>query len=79
MVLSANDNSTRDYFSGLVGKEEIKHISKSNGRNGNSTSVSTQRDYAINPEEWKNYDKELVVIHPAGFIKLKKNFYFKEQ
>ena len=24
VVLSANDNSTRDYFSGLVGKEEIK-------------------------------------------------------
>lgn len=78
VVLSANDNSTREYFSNLVGREDVKNISTSSGGHGTSTSTSTQREYAINPEEWKTYDRKLIVIHPSGYTKLKKNYYFEE-
>lgn len=79
VVLSANDNSTREYFSSLVGREDKQNESVSSSQNGRSVSVSTQRDFAVNPEQWRSYDKHLVVIHPSGYTKLKKNFYFKEK
>lgn len=77
VVLSANDNNTREYFSNLVGKEDKISTSTSKGRGGGSVSTSIQKDYVIAPEKWKTYDKELIVIHPSGVIKLKKNFYFE--
>lgn len=77
VVLNAIDNGTREYFSNLVGKEDITSISKTETKNGGSTSTSTQKDYAIPPEAWKLLDKELVVIHPGGYIKLRKNYYWE--
>lgn len=79
VVLSATDNGTREYFSNLVGKEDTESESKSIGKGGISTNISKQREYAIKPEEWKTYANDLVVIHPSGYVKLKKNFYFKEK
>lgn len=76
-VLSATDNSTREYFSNLIGKQEVQKKSTSQGRGGISTSISTQKEYVIEPEEWKNLGEELIVIHQGGFIRLKKNYYFK--
>lgn len=78
VVLSATDNSTRDYFSNLIGKQTVKNVSKTTGNSNNSTSVSESRDYAVQPEEWKNNSDELTVIHPSGYCKLKKNFFFKD-
>lgn len=77
VVLSANDNNTREYFSNLVGRELKKNESVSSSANGRNVSVSNQREFAVNPEEWRTYDKHLVVIHPSGYTKLKKNYYFK--
>ena len=76
-VLSATDNGTREYFSNLIGKQEVQKKSTSQGRSGRSTSISTQKEYVIEPEEWKNLGEELIVIHQGGFIRLKKNYYFK--
>lgn len=79
VVLSAVENQTKEYFSNMVGKEEKKATSISKGKNGSSTSISSQRDFAIKPEEWKKYAKKdrLVVIHPSGYVVLNKNYYFK--
>lgn len=77
-VLGATDNTTREYFSNLIGKVDVKKKSTSSGRGGSSTSISTQKDYVIQPEEWKDLGEELVVVHPSGFMKLKKNYYFNE-
>ena len=74
VVLSANDNGTREYFSNLVGKEEKERVTK-NSSGGNS--VSKENDFAIKPEEWRTYKKHLILIHPAGYVKLLKNYYFK--
>ena len=62
------DNST------LVGKEEKERVTK-NSSGGNS--VSKENDFAIKPEEWRTYKKHLILIHPAGYVKLLKNYYFK--
>lgn len=77
VVLSATDNSTREYFSNLIGKQVVKNVSKTTGSSSSSTNVSEGRDYAVQPEEWKINSDELTVIHPSGYTKLKKNFFFK--
>ena len=33
--------------------------------------------YAIHPNTWKSLGEQLVVIHRTGYLKLRKNFYFK--
>ncbi|MDO4518393.1 MAG: type IV secretory system conjugative DNA transfer family protein [Bacillota bacterium] len=78
-VLSARDNNTREYFSNLVGKRSTTKISKSRGRGGESVSESEQKEFAIDPDEWKQMNKNLIVIHPAGYVRLKKNFYYKDK
>lgn len=77
VVLNANDNATREYFSNLVGKEDEEQRSYSTNQNGGSESVSIHKEHAILPEEWKDFADKLIVIHPAGYYKLTKNYYFK--
>ena len=38
---------------------------------------SLQEGYAIHPNTWKSLGEQLVVIHRTGYLKLRKNFYFK--
>ena len=66
VVLSANDSSTRQYFSELVGREQ-----------GHDKRGNEKREFAVQPEEWKEFTNHLVVILAGGYVKLKKNFYFK--
>ena len=77
VVLSGNDPETRTYFSDLVGKEEHRKISTTTGSRTDSTSTSLQEGYAIHPNTWKSLGEQLVVIHRTGYLKLRKNFYFK--
>ena len=78
-ILGATENTTREYFSNLIGKEEVKRKSVSSGRGGGSTSISTQKDYIIQPEEWKDLKEKLVLLHPTGFIRLDRNYYFLQK
>ena len=77
VVLSGNDPETRTYFSDLVGKEDHRKISTTTGSRTDSTSTSLQEGYAIHPNTWKSLGEQLVVIHRTGYLKLRKNFYFK--
>lgn len=78
VVLDAKDNGTREYFSNLVGKENMEQKSTSKSKHGSSTNTSIQRKYIIEPEYWKNLKGNLVVIHSKGYLVLKKNFYYKD-
>ena len=71
------DPETRTYFSDLVGKEDHRKISTTTGSRTDSTSTSLQEGYAIHPNTWKSLGEQLVVIHRTGYLKLRKNFYFK--
>ena len=50
----------------LVGREQ-----------GHDKRGNEKREFAVQPEEWKEFTNHLVVIHAGGYVKLKKNFYFK--
>ena len=78
VVLDAKDNGTREYFSNLVGKENMEQKSTSKSKHGSSINTSVQRKYIIEPEYWKNLKGNLVVIHSKGYLVLKKNFYYKD-
>lgn len=66
-ILGANENDTRRYFSELVGKHEIVR-----GKGGN-----TRKDYVIDPENWNKLGKRIILVHPGGYCRLRKNFYFE--
>ena len=76
-ILGANENDTRRYFSELVGKKEVIKTSVSRGRGGKSISESNQKEYIIDPENWNKLGDELILVHPGGYCKLEKNYYFK--
>lgn len=77
VVLSGNDPETRTYFSDLVGQADHDKVSTTTGGRASSTSTSSQEGYAIHPNTWKSLGEQLVVIHRGGYVKLKKNYYFK--
>lgn len=77
-VLNANDNSTREYFSNLIGKENREQKSTSQSKHGSSTNTSIQRKYIIEPEYWKNLKDNIIIIHARGYLTLRKNFYYKD-
>lgn len=77
VVLSGNDPETRTYFSDLVGQADHDKVSTTTGGMASSTSTSSQEGYAIHPNTWKSLGEQLVVIHRGGYLKLRKNYYFK--
>lgn len=83
VVLGASDVDTQEYFAKLIGKEDKQQESTTQTNtsllNPTSASItkSTYKDYIIEPSELANLGNELIVLHPEGFTKLKKNFYFK--
>lgn len=78
VVLNAVEPDTKRYFSDIIGKEEKEKVSTSQSNNGSSTSTSYSEEYAIDPSEWNELGKNLVVIHPHGYVKLGLNFYYED-
>lgn len=78
VILSASDTDTQEYFAKLIGYKKVKKESTSKGSMGTSTTTNMEKEYAIEPAELARLKNKLVLLHPDGYIKLKKNFYFKK-
>jgi type IV secretory pathway TraG/TraD family ATPase VirD4 len=79
VVLSASDNDTQKYFSDLAGERKVVKKTYTLNKDGErvSESQATHREKIIFPEEFARLEKSLVLLHPGGVMKLKKNFYYK--
>lgn len=74
-----NESESRRYFAELLGM--IEHEKRSVSKNAKSTTrtISAENTYIIEPTEMDKQGKDTVIlIGVDGFMKLKKNYYFKK-
>ena len=76
-ILGITDNDTQEYFSKLIGHKEVTKYSKSKSANNVTTSESQSRERIIEAEDLAHLGNKVVLLHPDGYILLKKNFYYK--
>jgi type IV secretory pathway TraG/TraD family ATPase VirD4 len=79
VVLSASDTDTQKYFSDLAGEKSVYRKTYTSSEDGESISQTLQREKVIYPEEFAQLGKSLVLLHPAGVMRLRKNFYFERR
>lgn len=77
VVLGADDTDTQEYFAKLIGYQDTKKHSTSSNANQTTHTESEAKEWVIEPAELARLGKELVLLHPDGHMKLKKNFYYK--
>lgn len=74
------ETESQKYFADLIGyKDTVKHSTSSNSHDTTQTQ-SESREYKIEPAELDRQGKDIaILIHPEGegYLKLKKNYYFK--
>lgn len=76
-ILGANDSDTQEYFARLIGRHTVTNKSISVSSKSTTRTRSSGKDYIVEPSELGRLGKDLILIHDAGCIKLRKNFYFK--
>lgn len=83
VVLSAMDPTTAEEISKMVGQHYRTEVTI-NQRGffgiggGDSSGTGRRLAYIIRPEQLQNLGKELLLLSPEGFCRLKKTYYFKE-
>lgn len=70
VILGIEDRDTQRYFSDLIGSESVP----------NDRSPTGYTDVvAVKPYELGHLRDELILIHPDGYMRLKKDYYFKRK
>lgn len=75
VILSAADTDTQEYFAKLCGRKKSTRQSRSNTGTVTDSEVDA---WAIEPDKLGKLHPKLLLIHPAGFVFLRKNYYFKK-
>lgn len=83
VILGVSEPETQKYLADLIG--EVDKVQKSQTSSGailgrtTSTTTSSKREHAVYPSElgYLSEKKELIVIKPDGWMRLKKNFWFE--
>lgn len=76
VVLGALDTDTQDYFAKLIGYQNTKHYSKSKNLKQTTYTESQSKEWIIEPAELDRLHNELILLHPDGYMRLGKNYYF---
>lgn len=78
VVLGANDTDTQEYLAKMVGQHMVQRRSVTTDSNHHrSETVSDSKEFVIEPEKFRQLGDYLLLIHPGGFLKLRKNYYYK--
>ena len=77
VVLHAGDADTQLEIARMIGHKTEQQITRTSGRSGTSTTVKDEQVWAVEPEELSRLNNHLILIHPAGYEKLKKTPYYK--
>lgn len=77
VILGVDDTDTQEYFARLIGYQDTKKHSTSSNANQTTHTESDAKEWAIEPAELGRLGKKLVLLHPDGYIKLRKNYYYK--
>lgn len=76
VVLGADDTDTQEYFAKLIGYQDTKKRSTSSNERTKTKTESEAREWAIEPADLARLGKKLVLLHPDGYMTLRKNFYY---
>lgn len=77
VVLGASDTDTQEYFAKLIGYQDAKKHSTSSNANQTTHTESEAKEWVIEPADLARLGENLVLLNPDGYMKLKKNYYFK--
>ena len=61
----------------MIGHKQEKSYSKTTGHGTASITERQEKSWAIEPDELGRLREDLVLLHPAGYDKLRKTPYFK--
>jgi len=76
-VLGATDADTQEYFAKLIGHQIVKKSSITKGREISQTE-SESREWVIEPSDLGRLGKNLILLHPEGYVKLRKSYYWSK-
>lgn len=77
-ILNALDPETQENYSRLIGEKNVEHKSVTAGNGNPSYTYTLQKERIIEPAELAYLQNHLILLTPTGYIRLTKNFYFKE-
>lgn len=77
-ILNALDPETQENYSRLIGERNVERQSVTAGNGNPSYTYSLQKERIIEPAELAYLQNHLILLTPTGYIRLTKNFYFKE-
>ena len=78
LILSATSTETQKYFSKRTGEVRKKQITTTSRMFEKATlSEKEIREPAVDPEEFARLGDYLVLLYPGGYVRLRKNYYFK--
>lgn len=78
-ILGVTEPGTAEFFAKMIGREQKLKESITSSEIGSviSRTRSTEKDYIIAPADLAHLGKHLLLLHPDGFMRLDKAFYFK--
>lgn len=77
VVLGASDTDTQLYFAKLIGYTTVQQTSTSRSGKHVTNTITNVKDFAIEPANLAHLKNDLILLHPDGYDKLKKNFWYK--
>lgn len=78
VLLDIADANDQEYFAKLIGKyDAAKSTDTVSGVRRGDRSVTTELRYIVEPDKLDNLKHNLILLHPGGYAKLKKAFFFK--
>ena len=79
VILGADDTDTQDYFAKLIGQKEVQKKSRSQSARNVTHTVSEGKDWSVEPARLARLHDRLILLHPDGYVELRKNFYFNSK
>lgn len=79
VVLQSSDADTQLEIAKMLGHKKEKQTTKTSGRGSSSYTEREELVWEIDPEDLGKLNDDLILIHPAGYERLKKAYYYKYQ
>lgn len=77
VILGISSPDTQKYFADMIGMNEIRSRSASFTDKNITQTYSAKKEYLVNPEDLGRLKDELIVISADGYIRLRKNYFYK--
>lgn len=77
-LLHEQDAKMQREFAEMLGQRTGVTHSSTKSYSGTSFTQADIKEWEVNPEEFARLGKELILIYPGGYCKLRKNFFFEK-